>query len=470
MFHYLINLKNIKIMKKLLTITLLSVFTFLNTYAQFPTELENTFTSILSDFKKTSGAAGLSVAIRTTDNAWASALGQDTDSTFITTASTFGMGSVSKTITSATILQMMEDGLLTLDDQITMHLDTMTNIPPNVTIKQLLNHTSGIYNYTDHPNFFDAVLENPLEYVTDEEVLANYVSEPIFVPGLDWSYSNTNYVLLGLIVEAISGKKYYEEARIRFDFDTNYPSLTLPPYESEVIDMAHLWADVDGSGNVVDVVPFGFVLNSVFSSAGAAGAYASTPTDLAQWAHDLYTGKILQPSTMEALRTITPPSNGYGLGILFGTLPCGQSIEGHTGGIFYTTATFYDSENDFAISTHTNDAETDIVTELAVEMICAYEDFLMTVSNSDIDVKESAINISPNPFENELLISYELLNRVDVQITLINELGKTITNHTTNNQSVGQHQFEINEKLPSGIYFVRMRLGDEIITKKIVKI
>ena len=346
-------------------------------YAQFPAALQDEFQTILEQYHTDSEATGISVAIRTEKELWASAIGLHAADSVLTPNSTFGMGSVSKTITSATILQMMEEGLLTLNDPISMYLDSITHVPGEVTIKQLLNHTSGIFNYTEHPDFFPTVLSNPAALFTEEDILRTYMTPPNFSPGAAWSYSNTNYFLLGLIIEAISGKKYYVEARNRFDFDTNYPSFSLPPDETGVAEMAHLFADIMGTGELVDVVELGAIFNSLFSSAGAAGAYAATPTDLTKWALDLYSGKILGSATMDSLFTTPPSFDLYGLGVIFyGELPCGQSIIGHNGGIGYQTESAYDPENGIAISIQTNDTETTIVASLLFDLFCAYDLFL----------------------------------------------------------------------------------------------
>src|SRR6266540_1224664 len=84
------------------------------------------------------------------------------------------------------------------------------NIDRNITIKELLNHTSGIYNYTDSSTFFPTVLGNPTKTWTPEEIFT-YVSKPNFVHGTNWFYSNTDYVILGCIIQKVTGNTVLAE-------------------------------------------------------------------------------------------------------------------------------------------------------------------------------------------------------------------------------------------------------------------
>ena len=122
-------------MKRTITLLLMGLPFFM--HAQFPAELQNEFQTILEQYHTDSEAKGISVAIRSENELWSSAIGLHATDSVLTTNATLGMGSVSKTITSATILQMMEEDLLTLNDPISMYLDSITHVPGEVTIKQL---------------------------------------------------------------------------------------------------------------------------------------------------------------------------------------------------------------------------------------------------------------------------------------------------------------------------------------------
>lgn len=440
--------------------------------AQFSAELQNAFQEILNDLYEESGVVGLSVAVLSEDDIWASSVGMHGADSILTTSSTFAMGSVSKTITSATILQMMEDELLSLDDPLSLYLDAMTNVPPEVTIRQLLNHTSGIHDYSTHPDYVDYLFLNASEWVTEEFILDNFLNPPVATPGSEFYYSNTNYILLGFIIEAISGEPYYTEVRNRFDFDNNYPSLTLPPFESDIADMAHVFYDTSATGNqpVIDMVEQGIILNSFFSSGRPDGAWASNPTDLAQWAYDLYSGDILEPATMDSLITIHAPSEYYGQGVVvFDEPDCGGGFLGHGGSFFYTAATYYQIENGISVSVHCNEIGADITGEVAFSLICAYET-LTQVSNTEEIALNEEIEIFPNPFTDQISVKYEMENAGEVQVELLNELGRRVDQWSLGKKSSGVHATELNTQVPSGIYFLKIRMDEQLAVKRLVKI
>lgn len=442
--------------------------------AQISPALIEQFETAFQEYGNENQVIGVSIAIRTADDVWTDQFGISAESEPLTEDHLFAMGSVSKTITSATILTMYEDGLLTLEDPLHLYLDTYSDIDSTVTIRQLLNHTSGIYNYTNHPSFFQDVLQNPEEITLPEEVLANYVLSPDFVAGTNYTYSNTNYVLLGMVIEEISGQTYYEEARERFDFDTNYPSFALPPFEISTLDLAHLWADLDGFG-VADIQASGTSLNNLFSGAGPAGAYVATPKGLSKWARDLYTGEILQSSTMAELLTPSAFNGNYGLGveiisggaIVSGLGFCSTDVVGHEGGIFYTTFTYYDAENDLSIAVQTNDAVTEAdMRQLAFDLFCINDNFVVSI---DEEIYTESLEVFPNPFIDQLTVSYELSTSRDVSLSLVDYTGKEIRNIDQSRKFTGAYQEEFTMDIPSGLYLLKLVIDDQITYKKIIK-
>lgn len=438
----------------------------LQSYAQIHPALIEQFETAFQEYSDATQVRGMSIAIRTADEVWTDQYGISGESEPLTENHLFAMGSVSKTITSATILQMYEEGLLSLEDPLSEHLDPYANVDPTVTIRELLNHTSGIYGYTNHPDFLDDVFSNPEQIFLLEDIVANYVLAPDFVAGTDFNYSNTNYALLGLIINDITGQTYYEEARERFDFDTNYPSLAIPPFEISPEDLAHLWMDLDSSG-VVDVQATGFSLNSLFSGLGPAGAYAATSKDLSQWLRDLFTGEILQPATMDELLTPSAFTDNYGLGVIMISDACSAGLVGHNGNIFYTTATYYDEEKDIVVTVQSNDGETNVDTyDLTIDLFCIINDFNMSI---DDKISRESFAVYPNPFTDQIAISYELSVSRKVSLSLLDLTGRQVINMDGSNKSPGVHQEILHTNLPSGMYFLKLMLGDQTIHKKIIK-
>lgn len=434
--------------------------------AQINSELITQLELSFQQFGDITQIKGLSVALRTSDDLWTDQYGVSGEFEPLNEDHLFAMGSVSKTITSATILQMYEEGLIDLEDQLGVYLESYENVDPTVTIRQMLNHTSGIYSFTSHPSLLIELLTNSEQIISPEDVISNFVLAPNFVAGTDFSYSNTNYVLLGMIIEEIAGQTYYEEARERFDFDNNYPSLAIPPFEISPDNLAHLWTNIDGTG-VVDAQAVGYSLNLLFSGAGAAGAYAAAPKDLAQWARDLFSGDILQAGTMDEMLTTSEFTEGYGLGVILINGICSTNLLGHTGGIIYTSATFYDTQNDIAISLHTNDGDPTVdLAPLALELFCTYGDFITSVEEiEDVDTFE----LYPNPFDDHFTISYDLSLPGDVSLELLDQTGKSILRITNSKKTTGLHHEIVNQNLPAGMYILKIKLNNQITYKKVIK-
>jgi D-alanyl-D-alanine carboxypeptidase len=217
----------------------------------------------------------------------------------------FRIGSVTKTYVSAAILRLVEEGKLSLDAT----MDAWVSGVPNgdaITVRMLLNHTSGVFNYTTDP----VVLSDLKQAWTPEELVQQAAGHaPTSEPGASWSYSNTNYVILGIIAEKISGKGIAELIRSEllaahaleatfFDGEEPLPITLAPGYSSS------------GADNSYAVHP---------SITWTAGAIAASAADTARWIELFATGKVLGASAQAELTTTvsTPsPTLRYGLGLL----------------------------------------------------------------------------------------------------------------------------------------------------------
>ena len=123
----------------------------------------------------------------------------------------FGVGSTTKSIVATVLLQLVDEGRLKLDDKVSKYISWVPN-GENITIRQLLNMTSGLYNYTEDKTLLAAVAADPLKKWAPVELARAGVSgQPYFPPGEGWYYSNTNTILVGLIIEKITGKMLEDE-------------------------------------------------------------------------------------------------------------------------------------------------------------------------------------------------------------------------------------------------------------------
>ena len=235
----------------------------------------------------------------------------------------FQIQSITKTFTAAAILLLAEEGKLALDDPVAKHLEGTPDSWQGITIRHLLNHTSGIKDFIN-----DATASLRLE-VTEEEVLQATASRPLdFPPGERWAYSNTNYHLLAMIIRKLSGQWYGDFLRDRIFVPLGMTD-TRPVSLSEIIPnraSGYLWT---GQGYRKGE----FIAESILSYGG--GGILSTGPDMALWAQALLTGKLLKPETIR--QAWTPASlnkgeqAGYGLGWGIGRLEGHREVN-HAGG------------------------------------------------------------------------------------------------------------------------------------------
>jgi D-alanyl-D-alanine carboxypeptidase len=251
-----------------------------------------------------------------------------------TPESIYAVGSVTKTFVAALILRLAEEGFLDLDDPAADHLGPVAGSKANgATVRQLLGMRSGIANYTDHAGIFTEGPWSPASVL-------DIVGEPHFAPGEEFEFSNTNYLLLGLIAEVVTGGPLgdllHEYLLWPHDLTRTYYSAAEPADEP----VAHGYAggrnelrDIyDGSGRLPNA--------NIASAALGAGAVASTATDVARWVHALYSGDVVSAASQGQMLDFGD-SVEYGLGVERFVLPSAGQVIGHTGshtGFGYSTA------------------------------------------------------------------------------------------------------------------------------------
>jgi D-alanyl-D-alanine carboxypeptidase len=240
------------------------------------------------------------------------------------------VGSITKTMVATVALQLVGEGRLRLDDTLEQWLPGVVPGADAITIRMLLNHTSGIFNYTDDPDFIPTVLADPYRYWSPAELVAVATAHPpVFAPGTGWSYSNTGYILVGLVLEKVTGR----------------PIQTL--LERRVISPLQLHDTFFAtSGRFRGSYAHGYIPPSLSgegyldasgwppSWAWAAGAVVSTAPDLARFYRALMSGRLLAPRLLAQMTTTVAVAEGfgYGLGIYTMDTPCG-TVWGHDGGI-----------------------------------------------------------------------------------------------------------------------------------------
>jgi D-alanyl-D-alanine carboxypeptidase len=253
----------------------------------------------------------------------------------------FRIGSVTKSFVATLVLQLVGEGRLSLDDNLERWLPGLVPGGEKITVRQLLNHTSGLYNYTDDPP------EPPRRFRPQELVAIAAGHKPLFAPGTEFSYSNTNYILAGLVVERVTGWRLANQLEQRILQPLGLDDTELPTTQREVAG-PHVrgyappdedWRVSDGPARLVDVTEMDT------SWAWAAGAMVSTTADLARFYQALLGGQLLTPKLLKQMRTTVDASRvghgtRYGLGLEVLRLGCGVELWGHGGSLegYGTTA------------------------------------------------------------------------------------------------------------------------------------
>ncbi|MGB0431230.1 MAG: serine hydrolase [Bacteroidia bacterium] len=211
----------------------------------------------------------------------------------------FYIGSITKQFTSVLILQMQEDGLIDINAPIANYLDEFGDKTfAQITVYQLLTHTSGLGNFTSHPDF-----DKSMAY--SEQEMFDFIKQPLlFPPGSDWNYSNSGYFLLGKIAERVSHKDYGTLLRERF-FD---------PLEMKNTAFSIEWLnDKVAHGYLRTIDGLKPMPNYSTSSLYSSGGIFSTASDLFVWSKALDGNKLLNEKSKEVL--LQPERNDYACGI-----------------------------------------------------------------------------------------------------------------------------------------------------------
>ncbi|MGE7938909.1 serine hydrolase domain-containing protein [Bacillus paramycoides] len=244
----------------------------------------------------------------------------------------FRIGSVTKTFVATVLLQLAGENRLNLDDSIEKWLPGVIQgngyDGKQITIRQVLNHTSGIADYIQSKDF--DIMDTKKSYTAEEFVKMGISLPPDFAPGKGWSYSNTGYVLLGILIEKVTGNSYAEEIEDRIIEPLDLSNTFLPGNSSVIPGTKHArgYVQPDGASELKDVT---------YSNPGSSdGEMISTADDLNKFFSYLLGGKLLKEQQLKQMLTTVPTGregmDGYGLGIFETKLPNGVSIWGHTGG------------------------------------------------------------------------------------------------------------------------------------------
>ncbi len=471
-----------KVLQKILALFLVFAASSFYLAAQnFPVELQNRFQTVLDTTMQNNPhfVAGISLAVYSEEHGfWEGTSGVSSindPASFLTTDTLFHIYSITKTFTSAMILKLMAANQLNLDDPISQYLTIENvNINSQATIRQLLNHSTGFDDYVTNFMFLWAVQSNPT-HIWEPVELLQYVATPDFETGTSHGYSSTNYIILGMIIETVTGntianlfrEHFFNPRGMQHSYFT--PDETVPENKANPHDKLLVIGGTPPDA-IADISFFPF--DGIISATWSTGGIVSLPREIVSWGHDLWSGNILPEQASDTLINSLNNSSNYGYGVMRRNEYPNGAI-GHDGGAVGYVATLIHFPNDrITVCAMVNQGSM-TVNDIAVsDFVTAIYD-IATTSNVAIEtypeLLPADIFLFPNPVENILNAEFYSPNTEKIEIQLFNTSG-TLVFRNTEMVMRGKNSLKINvENLPAGVYFLNTSFGNKTQTKKIVK-
>ena len=280
-----------------------------------PPTIDEVLAEAVESVQLPGGSGSAMVAIVDADGTIAhSSRGETPDGLTLTPADYFRIGSITKTLTAAAVLTLVDQRLVDLDAAASTYVSRLP-VDDAVTVRDLLQHTSGVPDYTQSDEFFLEVYGDTSRVWTPEDVMALVAGRSDFDPGTSWEYSNTNYVILGTLIEEVTQRPFHEGLR----------DSVLEPANSSGSYLAHFEAGTEPTSSYtirVQSVPVDFDFTSIATAAWASGAVVANVEELAGSLRMLFSGGI---TTADSLKNMTatgpqettfygiPASYGFGV-------------------------------------------------------------------------------------------------------------------------------------------------------------
>ncbi len=276
----------------------------------------------------------------------------------------FAIGSITKNMVAALVLRLTEEGVLDLSDSLHEWLPSYAHVDSTITIRQLLNHTSGLYMFWDNDSIWEDLKKYRGRIFTPEMVLG-YLKDPYFAPGKNFRYSNTNYLLLAMIITRATGSSLSREFRDRFWEPLDIRNTFLSVEEDIPPRLAHVWGDHfenDGSNRDLTYLP----RNSHESITYGSSGLFMTAEDLAKWSYKLFQGKVLSDTSLNQMLHFHMGGYGLGVGYFRSILGGGRQAVGHMGGnIGTTSAMIYSRKHKISLAVMINSYDVKIISSLS---------------------------------------------------------------------------------------------------------
>ncbi len=439
-------------MKKALLLFVL-ILQFSASEAQIPPAYNGAIQYVLDSLCAKRNIKGVSAAVLIPGmGVWKGTHGVSYGNVPLTTDMFLPIGSNTKTFTASIMLKLQENGQLSLDDTIGKWLHNINNVSGQITIRQMLNHTSGLYNYTNNPAF-SVALNSDYTHLYQPEDMLPFIDTPDFAPGTSWAYSNTNFLLAGLIIKQILGEPFNASVRNMILTPRNLQNTVTFPAETPSATVPHGWS-VNGSGTTLEDIQatYNWDNTAFLSMATSAGAIESTAEDNVHFWDDLMTGKIINSASLQEMMTTVNIGNGagYGLGIFRY-----NSVNGHTGYCHggtcfgYINENFRDSVNGICITLLSNQDSINNNQLFNWVLVPLHKYLLKLPPAGIIDVNSMpAVSIYPNPASDMMHVQTDVAATVE----LYDMTGKPVMN-----RAIAKGDTELSlSAMATGLYIARI--------------
>ena len=448
---------------------------------RFPRDIASSLSSYLDKLQKDHKVVGVAAAIVSARHGvWVDAAGHANPSTgdTIRHEMLFSIGSVTKTFTSAIVLQLAQEGAISLEDTIGRWVEGYQNVNGAMTVRQLLGHTGGVHNYSNNSEFWKYISANLYRVMPPDEVF-QFVNAADFAPGLGWKYSNTGYLLLGKLIERVTGRSYEEELERRLLAPLGLKTIAMRNGDSLPGEVVTSWGSAGGGGTLENLNHPPLLAH--FSSSWTSGGLFSTVEELARWGDMLYRGRVLSPAMMTELTTVRSlpefgPEGGYGLGVerrrLFDRVGLG-----HGGGMpGFVTHLWHVPSDSVTVAVFINQ-NSPAAPAIALQLLNEY--FVRAAQIASVPATKHATTSMlaprPNPFTDVTNIELSAARPGTGNVRIYSLLGSRVRTLVDGAINEGAHMLmwdgrdEAGDELPAGTYLVRMQTGEETLTRRVVK-
>jgi D-alanyl-D-alanine carboxypeptidase len=357
----------------------------------------------------------------------------------------FGIASNTKLFTGVLMLKLAENNLISLEDSLHEYLPSYNNIDSNITIRQLLNHTSGLDDVSSVPGYPDSMLNNPNRVFTADEMMG-WAGQPSFSAGNGWEYCNTNYLLAAMIAEAASGQSYAQLLRDSILNPLGLDSTFLDVYETLNGRIAHPWQNNFDNFNIPRT--------SVNSAAWSAGGMYSNSGEMLQWYRALLNGQVLNSNSMTELTTFVGSGN-YSMGIAENTVS-NRTVWFHGGSIWggYNSTMMYDTASGIIICV--------LINQFPSQAFLVAGKLLSDMTEMPLNttvLEEDRFHVFPNPVGD--ILNVDIQNHHIKSIKIFSTYGELLLESC-------QNQIPISD-LTSGLYLIQLETEKGNYWDKFVK-